>query len=111
METLGQNVQKAHQELVRLVQDEQGHPITYNHYYTDNTQRARHDDAKARIKKSVDNATQMDWGGRFHFNNSPDDLNRLISTLQARVEVNMVDQACSEALTDLNAYYNVSFLR
>ncbi|KAJ5807942.1 Dynamin [Penicillium riverlandense] len=107
-ETLGQNAQKAHQELVRLVQDEQCHPITYNHYYTDNIQRARHDDAKARIKKSVDKASQMDWGGVFHFSNSPDEMNRLISALQARVEVNMVDRACSEALTDLNAYYKVA---
>ena len=32
----------------------------------------------------------------------------MISALQGRVEVNMVDRACSEALTDLNAYYKVT---
>ncbi|OJZ87839.1 hypothetical protein ASPFODRAFT_60190 [Aspergillus luchuensis CBS 106.47] len=34
--TLNENVQKAHQELARLLHDEQGHPITYNHNYSQN---------------------------------------------------------------------------
>lgn len=34
-------------------------------------------------------------------------MNRMILALQKRVEVNMVDRACSEALTDLSAYYKV----
>jgi hypothetical protein len=105
--TIDGNVQNAHQELAKLLQDEQGHPITYNHYYTDNIQRARQDDAKERIKKSLDNAIQNEWGGIFKFSNSLGEMNRMISALQERVEVNMVDRACSEALTDLNAYYKV----
>lgn len=107
MNTLDGKVRNAHKELERLLQDEQGHPITYNHYYTDNIQRARHDDAKERIKKSVDNAIRKDWGGTFHFSNSQCEMDRMVSALQERVEVNMVDRACSEALTDLNAYYKV----
>lgn len=43
MNTLNENVQKAYQELIRLLHDERGHPITYNHYYTDNIQKARQD--------------------------------------------------------------------
>lgn len=108
MNTLDRNVHNAQEELEKLLQDEQGHPITYNHYYTDNIQKARHDDAKAHIKSSVNHALHEDWGGRFHFTNSPDEVHRMISALQGRVEVNMVDRACSEALTDLNAYYKVT---
>lgn len=67
--TLDRSVQNAQEELAKLLQDEQGRAITYNHYYTHNIQRARHDDAKARIKKSVDDALHEEWGGRFHFTN------------------------------------------
>jgi hypothetical protein len=109
--TLNENVQKAHQELARLLHDEQGHPITYNHYYTDNIQRARQDDARASIKRSVDNAMRKEWGGTFHFSNSPEEMNRMVVALQERVDVNMVDRACSEAQTDLNAYYKVRLHR
>lgn len=105
---LNENAQNAYTELERLIRDEQSHPVTYNHYYTDNIQKARQSDAKAQIKRSVDNATQNEWGGRFHFTNSSDEMNRMVIALQERVEVNMVDRACYEALTDLNAYYKVS---
>ncbi|KAJ5907937.1 Dynamin [Penicillium taxi] len=87
MSTLQGNVKNAYQELAKLLQDEQGHPITYNHYYTDNVQRERQDSAKRDMKNSVD---------------------AICSVLQDRVKINMVDRACSEALIDLNAYYKVA---
>ncbi|KAJ5143353.1 Dynamin [Penicillium bovifimosum] len=69
---------------------------------------ARHDEAKASIQASVKRAAESDWGGSVHFSNSPYEMDRMISSLQKRVEVNMVERACSEVLTDLNAYYKVA---
>jgi hypothetical protein len=71
-------------------------------------QKARQSDAKAPIRKSVDNATQSKWGGRFHLKNSPEEMNRMVIALQERVEVIWSIELCYEALTDLNAYYKVS---
>jgi hypothetical protein len=103
-----ENTRDAHDELAKLLEDEKGHPITYNHYYTDNIQKARQDEAKASIQTSVKRAAESDWGGSVHFSNSAHEMTRMISAFQKRVQVNMVERACSEVLTDLNAYYKVS---
>jgi len=108
MATFYENIREANLELAKLVQDEKAHLITYNHYYTDNIQKARYDDAKEGIRTSVKEATESDWGGNVHFSNYPSEMERMIVALQNRVQVNMVDRACSEALTDLHAYYKVS---
>ncbi|KAJ5100869.1 Dynamin [Penicillium angulare] len=56
MATFDENTDDTHEGLVKLIQDERGHPITYNHYYTDNIQKARHDEAKDSIRNSVKKA-------------------------------------------------------
>jgi hypothetical protein len=109
MATFDERNGNAHGKLSELIQDERGHPITYNHYYIDNIQKARHDEPKESIRTSVKKATESDWGGSVHFINTHE-MNRMILALQKCVEVNMVDRACSEALTDLNVYYKVSNL-
>ncbi|KAJ5890335.1 Dynamin [Penicillium subrubescens] len=38
---LDKKVDDSHEDLDKLLQDEHGHPITYNHYYTDKIQKAR----------------------------------------------------------------------
>lgn len=108
MAKFDENTRDAHEVLAKILQYEKGHPITYNHYYTNNIQKARHDEAKASIQASVKRATESDWGGILHFSDSLHEMNRMMSSLQKRVEVNMVESACSEVLTDLNAYYKVS---
>ncbi|KAL4791635.1 Dynamin family protein [Aspergillus venezuelensis] len=84
------------------------HPITYNHYYTDNVQKARLDRSKKDLKVSMDNAIREDWNGRFHVSNSQVEISRLLSALQDRVIVNMTERACRDARTDLAAYYKVA---
>ncbi|KAL1845372.1 hypothetical protein Plec18170_009811 [Paecilomyces lecythidis] len=106
--TLDRNIQQALEELEKLLQDESGHPITYNHYYTDNIQKARSDRLKRHLEDSTHSAIQDDWHGRFHFSNTSEDITRLLASLQERVIVNMTEQACSEARADLNAYYKVA---
>ncbi|CAG1959688.1 unnamed protein product [Fusarium graminearum] len=71
---------QALEELEKLVLDEKRSPLTYNHYYTNNH-------------------------GKLHIPNNPVEIEKFVSALQARIIVDMDDQACNEALTELNAYY------
>jgi hypothetical protein len=105
------NAQKAYEELDNLLQDEARHPITYNHYYTDNIQKARLDRSKTDLKNSMDHAINEDWNGKFHINNSQVEINKLLNSLQDRVIVNMTERACADARTDLAAYYKVGGIR
>ncbi|PGH37001.1 hypothetical protein GX50_00237 [[Emmonsia] crescens] len=93
-------------ELKKLCDDERAHPITYNHYYTDNIQKARQEATKKAIQKAIGNAT-ADWG-KFHVSNTPSDMDRLMSSLQGHIYVDMNQQACEEAKAGLDAYYKVA---
>uniref|UniRef100_A0A093UMF5 Interferon-induced GTP-binding protein Mx2 n=1 Tax=Talaromyces marneffei PM1 TaxID=1077442 RepID=A0A093UMF5_TALMA len=106
--TLHLHAQKAYEELGHLLQDEARHPITYNHYYTDNIQKARLDRSKKDLKESMDNAIHEDWNGKFHVSNSEFEIKKLLNSLQNRVIVDMTEQACADARTDLAAYYKVA---
>jgi len=97
----------AREELDRILLDEQAHPITYNHYYTDNIQNARMDVAKKKLQESMDHAIANDWKGKLHVSNTEVDLKKLSSSLQTRVVVDMTKQACLESLAALEAYYKV----
>jgi hypothetical protein len=100
------NVENARAELAKLLQDEQGHLITYNHYYTENIQKTRYEDAKKLLESSVTTIIRPDAYGRAKLNASA--IGGLVHFLQTGMKVNMVDRACSEALVDLNADYKVS---
>ncbi|GLI82220.1 hypothetical protein PoHVEF18_010645 [Penicillium ochrochloron] len=102
------NIQHAINELNMLLEDEARQPITYNHYYTDNIQKARSDQSKRQIQDSIHNAIQMEWNGKFHVSNSADEIEKLVMSLQQRVVVDMSQQACCEAQNDLTAYYKVA---
>jgi hypothetical protein len=65
----------------------------------DNIQKARSD--------SIHNAIRTDWNGKFHVSNSSEEIEKLVTSLQERVVVDMTKQACSEAQNDLTAYYKV----
>ncbi|KAJ5533419.1 dynamin GTPase [Penicillium frequentans] len=103
-----ENNKRALDELNVLLEDEARQPITYNHYYTDNIQKARNDQSKHRIQESMHNAIENDWNGKFHVNNSADNIEKLVTSLQRQVVVDMTEQACSEAQNDLAAYYKVA---
>lgn len=105
--TLDVNAKQAYEELDKLLGDEARHPVTYNHYYTDNIQKARLDRSKRDLKVSMDDTIRQDWHGRFHVSNSQDEIGRLLSSLQDRVIVDMTERACMDARTDLAAYYKV----
>lgn len=102
------NFQRAIDDLDTLLEDEARQPITYNHYYTDNIQKSRSDQSKRKIHDSMHNAIERDWNGKFHVSNSSVEIDKLVTSLQDRVIVDMTKQACSEAQNDLSAYYKVS---
>jgi len=103
------NLQAAKQELRRLCEDEKLQPITYNHYYTDNIQKARQENMRNILKKAMNETTAQDWNGKLHISNNSFDSAKLLSSLQNRIIVDMDAQACTEALSSLDAYYKVSF--
>ncbi|KAL8838823.1 MAG: hypothetical protein Q9170_001978 [Blastenia crenularia] len=106
--SLQSNKKQAEEELNRLCHDEEQQPITYNHYYTDNVQKSRQDSTRQMIREAMNEAKREDWGGRFHISNTQVDAEKLLTSLQSRITVNMDSQACSEALAGLYAYYKVA---
>ncbi|KAE8307043.1 hypothetical protein BDV41DRAFT_582740 [Aspergillus transmontanensis] len=95
---LDENAECAFHELCKLLDDEAGCPITYNHYYTDNVQRARNNRSRQDLGTSLNNAINEDWNGRFHVSNSCDEISRLVASLQNHgVIVDMEERACYEA--------------
>ncbi|KAM0259705.1 hypothetical protein ACHAQJ_003139 [Trichoderma viride] len=94
------------EELEKLTEDERRSPLTYNHYYTDNIQKSRLDAQK----KAVQNAVQAehDSQGKLHISNVTVDIERFVSSIGSRITIDMDEQACNEAITQLRAYYKVA---
>jgi hypothetical protein len=105
---LSDHMSKAEAELETLLEDEQQQPITYNHYYTDNVQKARQKDAQDVISTLMEETAANDFRGVMHVSNNGIDVKRLIQGLQKRVLVDMDEQACAEARAGLEAYYKVT---
>ncbi|KAK0860499.1 hypothetical protein LTR87_017283 [Friedmanniomyces endolithicus] len=95
-------------ELEVLIEDERQQPITFNHYYTDNVQKARQSDSQDLISTVIQDAANNDYGGALHTSNNGIDMQRLIKALQRRVIVDIDKQACAEARAGLDAYYKVA---
>lgn len=97
-------------ELEKLSEDEKGSPLTYNHYYTDNVQKSRLNAQKTAVRTAIAQVTEQDWRGKLHISNHQDDIDRFVSAIESRITVDMDEQACKEALTELDAYYKVGGL-
>jgi hypothetical protein len=86
---------------------ENGHPITYNHYLTDNVQKAQ----TQRRKKALREVLRTHLGesvlqGKEDSCNF--DVTALISSLEEREEVDMDRFAANSAIDMMEAYYKVS---
>lgn len=95
--TLETNVEAAEHELENILHDETRQPITYNHYYTDNIQKARNETSQNLIEGSVRGAIQDDWNDTLHLDNTKEDCVKLLTSLKKRVIVDMKEQACSKS--------------
>lgn len=97
---------RAAEELGKLLADDRRHPITYNHYYTDNVQKDRHDRIIGPVQDALQNTLKLITSS--NANGSNDGYTKSISAIERKIIVDMDQQACSEALICLNAYYKVS---
>lgn len=96
-------------ELEKLIKDERFGPLTYNHYYTDNVQKERLQSQRAAVRAAIGLVTHHDRHGKLHISNSSDDIEGFITAIESKITVDMDQQACNEAMTQLDAYYKVSF--
>ncbi|KAK4073273.1 hypothetical protein Purlil1_13112 [Purpureocillium lilacinum] len=95
-------------ELNNLIEDERRDPLTYNHYYTDNVQKSRNDAQRTAVEHAVRRVATQDWNGKLHISNIQNDLDRFMSAIGSKITVNMDEQSCNEASTQLHAYYKVA---
>lgn len=87
---------------------QRGHPITYNHYFTDHIQKAKARHRKDALAKqlasffgeSVDQGDGRDITRTFNFQN-------MLNSLNQATEADMDGYACSEATDCMLAYYKV----
>ncbi|KAF2034799.1 hypothetical protein EK21DRAFT_55853 [Setomelanomma holmii] len=86
-----------------------GHPITYNHYLTENVQKAqaaRHRrELEGRLKSffKTDNLNRYEGNGNYQFN-----MRALLDTLVSHTEPDMDKFSCSMATDMMEAYYKVA---
>ncbi|KAJ4365361.1 hypothetical protein N0V95_000508 [Ascochyta clinopodiicola] len=84
-----------------------GHPITYNHYLTENVQKAQSRRRTQEIKKSMEKVL----GGDFTFDGIVThsfNVNSLINALVTKTEADMNNYASSTATDFMEAYYKVA---
>ncbi len=90
-----------------LIPHQKGHPITYNHYFTQTLQKLRYGrnkDVYANVVKKFFGVPSLEPP---HYCNRNHDLRQLIDALVQCTEPDMDRFACSEALDCMDAYYKV----
>ncbi|EWC48887.1 hypothetical protein DRE_00192 [Drechslerella stenobrocha 248] len=102
---LEKSFSEAKAELQRLWSDERRFPMTYNHYYTDNIQKARQNDMKSAIEGTIREAIVVGHSSRNHNIDYNSVIPRLVNM---PVVLDMEAQACQEGTTSLKAYYKVA---
>lgn len=91
-----------------LEPQQSGHPITYNHHFTETVQKARqehlHKSITEKLKKffGVNYPSYESMEQRFTFR-----MESLIDALRTETEASMERFACSEAINCMQAYYKV----
>lgn len=100
---------KANEKLRDLFVDRQRHAITYNHYFTDNVQKARQSRLQKSLKASLERLLPL-VECRFEglHRSAPTDVSTLASSLISETEVDMDTYASNELLDCMIAFYKVS---
>ncbi|KAL6717733.1 hypothetical protein ACLMJK_003818 [Lecanora helva] len=88
---------------------QEGHPITYNHYFTETIQKARKEYAKKDQVQQLNNFFKIkpDMGSSYVNSHQGFDTGVLLEALNQRTEADMDRYACSEAVDCIEAYYKV----
>ncbi|KAH6693623.1 P-loop containing nucleoside triphosphate hydrolase protein [Plectosphaerella plurivora] len=91
---------RSHEELRQIWEDEQRHPLTYNHYYTDNVQKSR----MSSLDRALDNAFSR-APGRGRGGPTKSDV---MYGFKRHLTVNMDKHACEEAIRAMESYYKTA---
>lgn len=89
---------------------QKGHPITYNHYFTETIQKARHEHAKKDQARRLNCFFGYAPDKSLSYNNSickTFSTGMLMDALNPGTEVDMDRYSCSEAVDCMEAYYKV----
>lgn len=93
-------------ELEKLIEDEQRTPLTYNHYYTDNVQKNRADIEKKVMENEIRTAL-CNLGTTYSDGSVNADMEKIVVAVKSHITVDMDEQACNNAITELQSYYKV----
>ncbi|KAK3078336.1 hypothetical protein LTS18_007773 [Coniosporium uncinatum] len=86
-----------------------GHPITYNHYLTDNLQKAQADRSGRSASSALNEFINGEWDiGAYDYKLSLNPA-KLMSRLAQRTEPDMERYASDPAVDYMEAYYKVTF--
>ena len=86
-----------------------GHPITYNHYLTENTQKLKEDHQKRFLAQKLDEFFGTNSSaGITHCQNKTFDVKSLLNSITHNSVSDMDRYACSEVIDCMEAYYKVS---
>ncbi|KKY27257.1 putative dynamin family protein [Phaeomoniella chlamydospora] len=88
---------------------QRGHPITYNHYFTENVQRMRISHRRKVLVQKLDTHFGTDLDAGADMVTSDVDVGTLLSLLMQDTIPDMDRYACSEAIDCMRAYYKVAF--
>ncbi|KAL5041207.1 hypothetical protein BDW71DRAFT_212352 [Aspergillus fruticulosus] len=108
-DTLRQEIEQKTTEL--LVPHKTGHPITYNHYFTETLQKIRGERHEAEISKTIQRFFGVSNLDEPYLTTTSINLNQLVRSLLQQTEPNMVGFASAEALDCMLACYKVALKR
>ena len=105
-----QRLKAALQELQRLIQDQKDYPINYNHYFTDTVNALRKYTLESSLKESVEAATTHKHlvGCHSTHTSASIDISKAVQSLMPKMDHNMENVSCGEALDHALALYKVS---
>ncbi|KAI0021407.1 P-loop containing nucleoside triphosphate hydrolase protein [Xylariomycetidae sp. FL0641] len=105
VKAMGKDLARKVDELLEL--HVSGHPITYNHYLTENVQKAQNERHRKQLDEMLKNyARTDDLDQHLEFN-----AMHLLDKLVSFTEPNMDEYACSMAIDMMEAYYKVALKR
>ena len=107
MERYSKQLEMKVQEIIRPHQE--GHPITYNHYFTQTIQKARQEHAKKDQARRLNTFFKIrpEMGSSFVSSHHEFNTGDLLDALNQPTEADMDRFACSEAIYCMEAYYKV----
>ena len=96
----------------RITEDIKSYSITYNHYYTDTIKKRRREREEKSLISCIDNATQHIILPKYRSNHTSAqiDSEKAAREYSDKIDSNMKNHSCEEALDCLYSIYKISEL-